>query len=102
MTGARAIMKRDEYGFTLIKFYRQIPYSADLFAFPLQVQQIFFVDEVDNYEWKVVLRRESRGIRVASTLEERPELQSLSIGRDSKHSGLTPKSLTAFVCRDVK
>jgi hypothetical protein len=49
-TGARAIMKRDEYGFTLIKFYRRIPYSADLFAFPLQVQQVFFVDEVDNAE----------------------------------------------------
>ena len=77
-TGACAIMKHDEYRFTLIKFYRRIPYSADLFAFPPQVQQVFFVDEVDNAEWKVVLQKEPRGIRVASTLEERPELQSLS------------------------
>ena len=77
-TVARAIMKRDEYGITLIKFYWQIPYSAEFFAFPVQVQQVFFVDEVDNGEWKVVLQKEPRGIRVASTLEERPKLQSLS------------------------
>jgi hypothetical protein len=60
MIGARAIMKCDEYGFTLIKFYQQIPYSTDLFAFLLQVQQVFFVDEVYNVEWKVVLRREPK------------------------------------------
>jgi hypothetical protein len=44
-------MKCDEYGFTLIKFYLRIPYSTDLFAFLLQIQQIFFVDEVYNVEW---------------------------------------------------
>jgi hypothetical protein len=92
--GARATMKRNEYGFTVIKFDRRIPYSADSFAFPIQVQQVFFVDEVDNAEWKVVLRKEPRGMRVASASEVRPELQSLTIGRDSEHSGLRPQSLT--------
>jgi hypothetical protein len=33
-------------------------------------------------------------VRVASTVEERPELQSLSIRRDSEHLGLTPESPT--------
>jgi hypothetical protein len=48
MTGAWATMKRDEYGFKLIKFDRKIPYSADSIAFPVQIQQVFLVDEVDN------------------------------------------------------
>ena len=91
MRGARATVKHDEYGFTLIKSSRQIPYSADSFAFPVQVQQVFFVDDVENAEWKVVLRREPRGVRVASTVEERPELESLTIRRDSEHPGLTPE-----------
>jgi hypothetical protein len=64
MTGARATMKCDEYGFTLIKFDWRIPYSADLFAFPRQVQQVFFIDEVDNAEY---LKGTPQGIRVAST-----------------------------------
>ena len=46
--GARATMKRDDYGFGLIKFDRVIPYSANSFAFPLHVQQVFFVDDVEN------------------------------------------------------
>ena len=41
-TGARATMKQDEYGFTLLKVDRVIPYSVDSFAFPLHVQQVFF------------------------------------------------------------
>jgi hypothetical protein len=36
--GARAIMKCDEYGFTLFRFDRLISYSVDSFGFPLHVQ----------------------------------------------------------------
>jgi hypothetical protein len=36
--GARATMRRDEYGFILVKFSRLIPFSMDSFAFPLHVQ----------------------------------------------------------------
>jgi hypothetical protein len=43
MTRARATMKHDEYGFTLIKSDCQIAYSANSFAFPIQVQQVFSV-----------------------------------------------------------
>jgi hypothetical protein len=48
-------MKRDEYGFTLLKVDRVIPYSVDSFAIPLHVQQVFFPEEVGNPGWKVVL-----------------------------------------------
>jgi hypothetical protein len=41
LRGVGVTMKRDDYGFTLIKFNRVIPYSADSFAFPLHVQQVF-------------------------------------------------------------
>jgi hypothetical protein len=57
-TGARATMKQDEYGFTLINYERMISYLADSFAFSLHVQQVFFVEEVDSHGWKVVLREE--------------------------------------------
>ena len=36
----------------------------------------------------------TRGVRVGSTVEERPELESLSLRRDSEHSGLTPECPT--------
>lgn len=88
LRGAGATMKRDDYGFTLIKFDRVIPYSAESFAFPLHVQQVFFVDDVENPEWKVVLRKEARGARVASTAERRPETLSLVLGRDEDYRGL--------------
>ena len=38
---ARATMKCDEYGFTLYKFDRLIPYSTNSFAFPFHVHQVF-------------------------------------------------------------
>jgi len=94
MAGARATMKRDDYGFTLIKCNRQVPYSADSFAFPIQVQQVFFVPDIDNVQWQVVLRKEPRGVRVSLTIQVRPELQSLTIQRDSEHPGFTPGSPT--------
>jgi hypothetical protein len=46
--GVRATMKQDEYGSTLLKFDRVIPYSADSFSFPLHIEQVLFVDEVDK------------------------------------------------------
>ena len=91
--GPRATMKCDEYGFTLFKFDRLIPYSADSFAFPLHVQQVFFVDDVANDGWKVVLRREPRGCRVMSGVDGGPDLQALQIGRDADHHGLGDTSI---------
>ena len=97
LRGVGATMKRDDYGFTLIKFDRVIPYSADSFAFPLHVQQVFFVDDVENPEWKVVLRKEARGARVASTSEEKPETLSLYVGRDEDYRGLRSNILNEDV-----
>jgi hypothetical protein len=48
MRGPHATMKRDEYGFTLIRPDRPIRYSTNSFAFPVHVQQVFFVDDVGN------------------------------------------------------
>ena len=86
--GRTGPMKCDEYGFTLFKFDRLIPYSADSFAFPLHVQQVFYVDDGANDGWKVVLRREPRGCRVMSRVDGGPDLQALQIGRDADHHGL--------------
>jgi uncharacterized protein YacL (UPF0231 family) len=89
--GARATMKTDEYGFSLFRFDRLVPYSADSFAFPLHVQQVFFSDEEENSAWKVVLRRQPRGARVESRAAGRPELHSLRLGRDEEYEGLRPQ-----------
>ena len=58
MSGACATMKYDEYGSTLFKFDRLILYSTNSFAFPLHVQQAFYVDDKGNDGWKIILRRE--------------------------------------------
>jgi len=72
-------------------------YSADSFAFPLHVQQVFFVDDVENPEWKAVLRKEARGARVASTSERRPETLSLVLGKDEDYRGLRSNILNEDV-----
>jgi hypothetical protein len=81
-------MKQDEYGFTLLKFDRVIPYSI---AFPLHAQQVFFAEEVDKPGWKGVLRKDPRSTRVASGVDDRPKLQCFTIGRDGDHLGLIPE-----------
>jgi hypothetical protein len=43
--------------------------------------------------WKVVLRKEPRGTRVALGVHVRPEMQCFTIGRDEAHLGLTPHLL---------
>jgi hypothetical protein len=89
MRGVNATMKHDTYGFTLIRPNRCIWYSSDSFAFPLYMQQVFFVDDVKNLGWKVVLRKEAKSIRVASESGRRIDVQNLSVGRDDEHPGLT-------------
>ena len=81
----------------IIKFDRVIPYSANSFAFPFHVQQIFFVDDVENPERKVMQRKEARGARVASTSERRPEILSLVVGRDEDYRGLRSNILNGDV-----
>ena len=66
MVGHYATMKRDDYGFSLVNFDRLVSLSAKSFAFPLHIEQVFFVDDLNNNGWKVVLRKESREARVVS------------------------------------
>lgn len=92
MVGTRATMRRDEYGFMQLKFSRLIRFYADSFTFPLHIQQVFFVDDVDDTEWEIVLCKAPRGTRVVSTVEEREELQCLQVRVDSEHEGLMADS----------
>ena len=46
--GAGATMKRDDFGFTLIKFVSSQIRQTNSFAFPLHVQRVIFVDDVEN------------------------------------------------------
>ena len=99
--GARATIKHDEYDFTMIKFDHLIPYSSYSFAFPLHMQQVFFVDDVGNLQWKVVLQKEAQCTRVASKMEGRPGMLSLNPGKDEEHFGLRPRHIAEDVqpCR---
>jgi hypothetical protein len=53
-TRNNVIVKRDEYGFTIINFTSFIPISNQSFSFPLHVEQMFFSDPKER-GWKVVL-----------------------------------------------
>jgi hypothetical protein len=87
-------MKKDKYSFILVKFNRIIPYSADSFAFLLQTQQVFFIDDVANLRWTVVLRKELRSMRVTSKADDRPDLQYLSLDDFGEYQGLIPQIIT--------
>jgi hypothetical protein len=87
-------MKRDEYGFTLVNIDRTIPYSSNSFAFPLHAQQVFFADDVVHPGWKVVLRNQSRSVRVTSMAEGRPDLHCLSLRDDAETQGLMAQNVT--------
>ena len=72
--GHNAIMKRDDYGFSLVNFDRLVSLSAESFAFPLHIEHIFFADDLNNHGWKVVLQKEPRGARVISTRNSLPDI----------------------------
>lgn len=90
--GTGPTMKKDEYGFTLINFTRLIPVSAQSFVFPIQVQQVFFSDIIEEPGWKVVLRKEVRARRNAMDLASNMEIELLSNGEDNDFLGLVAPS----------
>jgi hypothetical protein len=93
IVGHNATMKRDDYGFSLVNFDRLVPLSAKSFAFPLHVEQIFFVDDLNNNGWKVVLKKEPREARVVSSKDSMPDTGCLFLGNVEEHCGLVPSSL---------
>jgi hypothetical protein len=93
MRGDGATMKRDDYGFTTVNFERLIPYSAQSFAFPLHIEQVFFAPDVVKRGWEVVLRREPRGVRSFSNHQLTDEVQCISLGRACDFPGLEATNL---------
>jgi len=87
--GSNAMVKHNEYGFTLVNFEHLIPLSTQLFAFPMHVQQVFFVDDTkDPRGWKVVLCKEPRGQRSQFTQEGNLELTLFDLGNNYNHVGM--------------
>jgi len=62
--GATACVKKDQYGFTLVKLSRLMRRSANSFVFPLQASQIFFVHCEKELQWSVVVHTNSRSTRI--------------------------------------
>ena len=70
-----------------------MPLSAESFAFPLHVEQVLFVHDLNNHGWKVVLRKEPRGARVVSRKDSMPDIGCMSLGNIEEHCGLVWASL---------
>ena len=88
MKGDGATMKHDDYGFTTINFERLIPYSAQSFAFPLHIEQVFLAPDVAKRGWEVVLCREPRSVWSFSKHQVTEEVQCISLGRTCDFPGL--------------
>ena len=54
MVGHNAIMKRDDYEFSLMDFDKLMSLPTESFAFALHIEQAFSADDLTNIEWKVV------------------------------------------------
>jgi len=54
-------VKGDKWGFTLANFDCSLPFGPKAFTFSMHVEQVFFVDAVEDPSWKVVLRKKIRG-----------------------------------------
>jgi hypothetical protein len=84
-----ASVKRDEYGFIVAKIPTgQIPVGPDSFAFPINVQQVFFADNDSHRNWKVVCRVDVRSRRSALQFAI-DDSDVLHIGRDADFVGLS-------------
>jgi len=62
--GPNATMKKDEFGFTLVKIGRIASVGPNSFAFPAQVNQVFFSRCPKSTEWVAVLNVYPRARRV--------------------------------------
>jgi hypothetical protein len=86
--GTNATVKRDEYGFTLAKVPRnENPVGPESFAFPINVQQVFFSDKDGDPDWKVVCRVDVRSRRSPLQFAV-DDNEVLGIGRDDDFQGL--------------
>ena len=86
--GATATVKKDSLGFTIANFAQTIPFGRDSFAFPSQVEQVFFCDCAEAPGWKIVVRTEPRGRRVVASPEDVEGGLLFRHGRDNEFPGL--------------
>jgi hypothetical protein len=86
--GHTATVKKDAWGFTLANFNRPVPFGPESFAFPMHVEQVFFVDAEEDPGWKVVLRKEIRGRRVYGNVGASQDAGLFVVGDDEDHEGL--------------
>ena len=86
--GSTATVKKDRWGFTLANFRRQIPFGTESFAFPMHVQQVFFIDAREDPGWKIVLRKEVRGQRMCQDDGPVEDNGMFAVGDDAEHEGL--------------
>lgn len=86
--GATATVKKDSLGFTIANFAQTIPFGRDSFAFPLQVEQVFFCECAEAPGWKVVVQTEPRGKRVVASPEDIEGGLLFHHGRDNEFPGL--------------
>ena len=93
--GANATVKKDNFGFTIANFSQTIPFGRDSFAFPQQVEQVFFSDCLEAPGWKVVVRTKPRGRRVVASREDVDDGPLFRQGRDNDFAGLrVPETLS--------
>jgi len=85
--GRNATVKKDEWGFTMANFGALVPFGYESFAFPIHCQQVFFSDDEDEPDWKVVLRTEVRGHRIDVRAGEEEEPQIFAMELDAEFQG---------------
>ena len=86
--GQNATVKRDKWGFTIANVSRMVEFSVDSFAFPSQVQQVFYIDNNEAPDWKIVIRTEPRGKRVVGSIEEEEAGLLFRHGHNDEFEGL--------------
>ena len=90
--GRNAIVKKDEWGFTLANFNCLLPFGTESFAFPIHCDQVFFSNDEDEPGWKVVLQTEERGRRIDSELEEEEETEMFRMENNTNFERLRQAS----------
>ncbi len=87
--GNSAIVKRDEYDFTLVNSNSLIPISDQSFIFPIHVEQMFFLLIQRKKKWNVVLCKYPRGKEVTRGVDFDPiDLDIFRIENDDSYIGL--------------
>ena len=83
-------IERNRYDFTVANFnHMDSRVHFDSFAFPLHCQQLFLSDDPTRRRWKIVLRTDVRGRRIAVQLLQLAATM-IVVGNDKDFGGLQP------------